>query len=92
MYLNVSQNITISVQGKSEVHLSGYFEPNQSAEDGMFGVGGLNDFEGEDDEEEGEEEDSADLSEEDKNEKKKSNIKEAVKSDKKDTKKKDGDG
>lgn len=93
LYLNVSQNITISVQGKSEVHLSGYFEPNQSAEDGMFGVGGLNDFEGEEEEEEEEEDESIDLSEEDKNDKKKSKIKEVGKIEKKDAKQnKDNDG
>jgi hypothetical protein len=37
LYLNISQNITISVSGKSEVHLSGYFEPNNSIEEGMYG-------------------------------------------------------
>jgi hypothetical protein len=37
VYFNVSQNITISCHGKNEVHLSGYFEPNNSLEDGMYG-------------------------------------------------------
>ena len=37
VYFNVSQNITISCHGKNEVHLSGYFEPNSSLEDGMYG-------------------------------------------------------
>jgi nucleophosmin 1 len=37
LYLNVSQNITISVTGKNEVHLSGYFEPNNSLDDAMYG-------------------------------------------------------
>ena len=40
IYLNVSQNITISCQGDGEVHLSGYFEPNNTIEDQMFGGGG----------------------------------------------------
>jgi len=59
LYLNISQNITISVHGKSEVHLSGYFEPNNSLEDQMYGNG----MEEEDDEEEGED----DLSDDDAN-------------------------
>jgi len=33
LYLNVSQNITISCHGACEVHLSGYFEPNNSIEE-----------------------------------------------------------
>ena len=37
LYLNVSQNITISCSGKNEVHLSGYFEPNNSLDDAMYG-------------------------------------------------------
>jgi len=37
VYFNVSQNITISCHGKNQVHLSGYFEPNNSLEDGMYG-------------------------------------------------------
>ena len=37
LYLNVSQNITISCSGKNEVHLSGYFEPNNSIDDAMYG-------------------------------------------------------
>jgi hypothetical protein len=57
LYLNISQNITISVHGKSDVHLSGYFEPNNSLEDQMYGNG----MEEEDDEEEGED----DLSDDD---------------------------
>ena len=50
IYLNVSQNITISTQGKNEVHLSGYFEPGTSAEDQM--MGGLPEMEMDDDEDE----------------------------------------
>lgn len=37
VYFNVSQNITITCHGKNEVHLSGYFEPNNSMEEGMYG-------------------------------------------------------
>jgi nucleophosmin 1 len=38
VYFNVSQNITLSCHGKNEVHLSGYFEPNNTMEDGgMYG-------------------------------------------------------
>jgi hypothetical protein len=34
----VSQNITLSCSGKNEVHLSGYFEPNNNMDDGaMYG-------------------------------------------------------
>ncbi len=36
LYLNISQDITISVKGKNDVHLSGYFEPNSSLEDSMY--------------------------------------------------------
>lgn len=36
LYLNISQDITISVKGKHEVHLSGYFEPNNSLEEQMY--------------------------------------------------------
>ena len=50
IYLNVSQNITISTQGKNEVHLSGYFEPGQNAEDHM--LGGLPEMDMDDEEEE----------------------------------------
>lgn len=39
LYLNISQDITISCQGKNEVHLSGYFEPNSSMDDQMFPEG-----------------------------------------------------
>ena len=67
LYLNISQNITISVTGKGEVHLSGYFESNQSIEEDYYGGAGL----GEEDEEEGEnemnlEDDSSDDDEADK--------------------------
>jgi len=53
--LNVSQNITIAMQGEGEVHLSGYFEPSNSLEDQMLasGVGG---FGLDDDDEEDEDE------------------------------------
>jgi nucleophosmin 1 len=37
LYLNISQSITISCVGKNEIHLSGYFEPNNSLEDEMYG-------------------------------------------------------
>ena len=52
LYLNISQDITISVKGRNEVHLSGYFEPNNSIEDQMYGGGPID----MDDDEEGEEE------------------------------------
>lgn len=50
LYINVSQNITIACQGEGEVHLSGYFEPNNSLEDQMLGAGGVNGFSLDDDE------------------------------------------
>ena len=37
VYFNVSQNITIQSHGKNDVHLSGYFEPNNSMEEGLYG-------------------------------------------------------
>jgi len=52
LYLNISQNITISVQGKGEVHMSGYFEPNNSLDDQMYGQEEFDDEEGESEEEE----------------------------------------
>ena len=55
LYLNINQNITIAMQGEGEVHLSGYFEPNNSLEDQMLGsgVGGFGlDEDDEDDEDE----------------------------------------
>ena len=51
LYLNVSQNITISCHGACEVHLSGYFEPNNSIEEQMFGAGGAAGFNIDDEEE-----------------------------------------
>lgn len=51
LYLNVSQNITLACQGNGEVHLSGYFEPNSSLEDQMFGAAGGQGFSLDDDEE-----------------------------------------
>ena len=51
LYMNISQNITITLQGKNDVHLSGYFEPNNSIEDQLYGAGGL----GEEDDESAEE-------------------------------------
>lgn len=56
LYLNISQDITISVRGKGEVHLAGYFEPNNSLDDQMYGqdLGELD--EDEESEEESEEE------------------------------------
>ena len=64
LYLNVSQNITISCSGKNEVHLSGYFEPNNSLDDAMYGQEEMDD----DDEEgiEGKLESDSDDSEEEK--------------------------
>ena len=50
MYLNISQEITLNVIGKSEVHLSGYFEPNNSMDDQMFAGDMDDDDEGEEDE------------------------------------------
>lgn len=49
--MNVSQNITLACQGDGEVHLSGYFEPNSSLEDQMFGAAGGQGFSLDDDEE-----------------------------------------
>lgn len=48
LYLNVSQNITITCSGKNEVHLSGYFEPNNSLDDGMYGQEEMDDDDEED--------------------------------------------
>lgn len=48
LYLNISQEITLNVVGKNEVHLSGYFEPNNTMDDQMFG----GDMDEDDDEEE----------------------------------------
>ena len=57
-YINCTQQVTLSVVGgndKTEVHLSGYFEPNgEDAEDDMF-YGAEDDEEGEEDLEEDEE-------------------------------------
>lgn len=48
LYFNTTQNVTLSVQGAAELHLSGFFEPNRDEMDeGMF-----MDAEEEDDEEE----------------------------------------
>jgi len=44
LYLNISQDITLKVIGKNEVHLSGYFEVN---EDQMDNYGQEMDEEGE---------------------------------------------
>lgn len=49
LYLNVSQNITISCSGKNEVHLSGYFEPNNTMDDAMYGQEDMEDDEEEED-------------------------------------------
>jgi len=35
IYCNISQDVTISCQGKNEVHMAGYFEPNQEVEAGF---------------------------------------------------------
>jgi nucleophosmin 1 len=58
LYLNISQDITISVKGRNEVHLSGYFEPNNSLEDQMYG-GSPIDMDDEEGEEESDEETAA---------------------------------
>ena len=50
IYLNVSQDITISTIGPNEVHLSGYFEPGRGTEEGA--LGDMGDLELDDDEEE----------------------------------------
>ena len=50
IYLNVSQDITITTSGPGEVHLSGYFEPGRGAEEGA--LGDMGDLELEDDEDE----------------------------------------
>ena len=52
LYLNISQNITLSVVGKNEVHLSGYFEPNNSVEDQLYGAGMEDELDDDDEEEE----------------------------------------
>ena len=37
LYINVSQSVILSVQGASELHLSGYFEPqNNEMDEGMM--------------------------------------------------------
>lgn len=37
LYINVSQQVTLKVQGAPELHLSGYFEPQSSeGDDQMF--------------------------------------------------------
>jgi len=46
--LNISQNITLNLIGKNEVHLSGYFEPNNTMEDQLYGNGMDEDDEDED--------------------------------------------
>ena len=56
LYLNISQDITISVRGKNDVHLSGYFEPNNSLEEGMY----PNELADMEDDEEGEDEEEED--------------------------------
>lgn len=51
LYINCTQNVTFSVQGPSEIHLSGYFEPKgDDMDDDMFY--GQEGAEGEDDEDE----------------------------------------
>jgi len=51
LYINVSQNLTISVQGAAEIHLSGFFEPQSSEiDENMF----LDEGEDEEEEEENE--------------------------------------
>lgn len=58
LYLNISQDITISVKGKNEVHLSGYFEPNSSMDDQIY-PNELADLEDDEDEEDESEEEVA---------------------------------
>ena len=50
LYFNVSQNVTLSIGGQGELHLSGFFEPQRDElDENML-------FDGEDDEDEEEEE------------------------------------
>jgi len=54
LYVNVSQQVTLSVSGAqgAELHLSGFFEPQREGEDdGMFMDGGEEDDISDDDEE-----------------------------------------
>jgi len=66
LYLNVSQNITISCSGKNEVHLSGYFEPNNSLDDAMYGQEEMDDEDEDEDGIEGKLESDSEDSQEDK--------------------------
>ena len=51
LYVNVSQQVTLSIQGAGELHLSGFFEPQrEEMEENMF------DYGGEDEDEESDEE------------------------------------
>lgn len=37
LYINVTQNLTLSASGAGELHLSGYFEPNRDdLDDGLM--------------------------------------------------------
>lgn len=49
-YINLSQNVTLSVKGKSEVHLTGYMEPSADEDGMMMGNPEEMDYDSEDDE------------------------------------------
>jgi nucleophosmin 1 len=51
-YINLSQNVTLSVKGKSEVHLTGYMEPSADEDGMMMGNPEEVDYDSEDDEDE----------------------------------------
>lgn len=60
LYLNISQEITLNVVGKNEVHLSGYFEPNNTIDDQMFG-GDMDDDDEDEEEDDISDDEDADL-------------------------------
>src|SRR5450830_1832052 len=40
LYVNVSQQVTLAIQGQGEIHLSGFFEPQrEEMDEGMFEYG-----------------------------------------------------
>lgn len=52
LYVNVSQQVTLAIQGQGELHLSGFFEPQrEEMDEGMFEYGGEDDEEDEEEEE-----------------------------------------
>lgn len=53
LYVNVSQQVTLAIQGAGELHLSGFFEPQrEEMEENMFDYGGEDEDEDEEEEEE----------------------------------------